>query len=119
MVTTLDDLAVILRSKNAGPFFVTFDLIFPDLESYRRAADPDFLTVERVAEVYGLEPEEVQGIYRQDTALGIKITLRKRVVAHDPANTDVMAAQQHLPLAALAVPGESGSSSSETASFGG
>jgi hypothetical protein len=104
MVTTLDDIAVVLRSKNAGPFFVTIDVFFADLEAYRRAADPDFLTVERVAEAYGLEPEEVFGIFRHELALGIKVTLRKRVVAHDPGNPDVMAAQQHLPLSALPLP---------------
>jgi hypothetical protein len=108
MVTTLDDLALVLRSKNAGPFYITIDVFFPDLESYQRAAAPDFLTVERVAEAYGLNPEEVYGIYRHETALGIKVTLRKRVVADDPANADVMAAQQHLPLAWLVVPEPAG-----------
>jgi len=104
VVTTLNDLASVLRSKNAGPFYITIDLFFPDLATYRRAAAPTFLTTERVAHTYGLDADEVYGIYRQESALGIKVTLRKRVVAHDPANPDVMAAQQHLPLAALAVP---------------
>ena len=104
-MTTLNDLASVLRSKNAGPFYITIDLFFPDLESYRRAAVPEFLTVERVAQTYNLDAEEVYGIYRQESALGMKVTLRKRVVAHDPANSDVMACQQHLPLAALEVPG--------------
>src|SRR5581483_1232256 len=104
VVTTLNDLASVLRSKNAGTFYITIDLFFPDLESYRRAAVPEFLTVERVAQTYTLA-EEVYGIYRQESALGMKVTLRKSVVAHDPANSDVMACQQHLPLAALEVPG--------------
>ena len=103
-MTTLDDLAGVLRSKNAGPFYITIDMFFPDLKAYQRAAQPGFLTVERVAETYGLEVAEVYGIYRQEFALGIKVTLQKRVVADDPANNDVMAGQQHLPLAALEVP---------------
>jgi Domain of unknown function (DUF4387) len=107
-VTTLDDLASVLRSKNAGPFYITIDLFFPDLETYRRAAQPEFLTVEQVAETYGLEVGEVYGIYRQEFALGIKVTLQKRIVADDPANNDVMAGQQHLPLAALEVPALTG-----------
>jgi hypothetical protein len=104
VVTTLNDLASVLRSKNAGPFYITIDLFFPDLESYRRAAAADFLTAERIAQIYNLDTEEIHGIYRQESALGIKVTLRKRVVAHDPANSDVMACQQHLPLAAVEVP---------------
>lgn len=104
MVTTLDDLAVVLRSKNAGPFYITIDVFLPDVPTYRRVAEPAFLTVERVAEAYGLEPDEVFGIFRMETALAVKVTIRKRVVAHDPANADVMAVQQHLPLAWLEVP---------------
>jgi hypothetical protein len=103
-VTTLDDLASVLRSKNAGPFYITIDLFFPDLETYKRAAQPGFLTVERVAATYGLEETEVYGIYRQEFALGIKVTLQKRIIADNPANNDVMAGQQHLPLSALEVP---------------
>jgi hypothetical protein len=103
-VTTLDDLASVLRSKNAGPFYITIDIFFPDGATYQRAAQPGFLTPELVAATYGLDVSEVYGIYRQEFALGIKVTLQKRIVAHDPANNDVMAGQQHLPLAALEVP---------------
>jgi hypothetical protein len=104
MVTTLDDLAVVLRSKNAGPFYFTIDVFLPDLETYRRAAAPGFLTPEVVAKAYGVGTDEVFGIFRLESALAIKVTIRKRVLADDPANTDVIASQQHLPLAWLPVP---------------
>jgi len=103
-VTTLDDLALVLRSKNAGAFYTTVDIFFDDIDKYRRAANPRFLTVERVAEAYGIPEDAAHGVFRLEEALGIKVTVRKPLAAHEPANTDVMGAQQHLPLAWLEVP---------------
>lgn len=103
-MTTLDDLALVLRSKNAGAFYTTVDIFFEDEDKYRRAAQPDFLTPQRVAEAYGIPVDAVHGVFRLETALGIKVTVRKTLAAHDPANNDVMGAQQHLPLAWLEVP---------------
>jgi hypothetical protein len=103
-MTKLDDIALVLRSKNAGAFYTTIDIFFEDEERYRRAAQPGFLTPERVAAAYGIPVDAVHGVFRLDTALGIKVTIRKTLSADDPANNDVMGAQQHLPLAWLEVP---------------
>ena len=35
-MTILGDLATLIRSKNAGPFILTFDIMFDDEASYRR-----------------------------------------------------------------------------------
>ena len=35
-MTTLADLTSVFRSKNAGPFLITIDLMFPEQESYER-----------------------------------------------------------------------------------
>lgn len=102
MVTTIDDVASVLRSKNAGPFFFTIDVFLPDKELFDRVAH--FLTPERVAEAYRVPTSEVQGIYRLESALAIKVTIRKQVLADDPGNTDVIASQQHLPLAWIPLP---------------
>jgi hypothetical protein len=102
MVTTIDDVASVLRSKNAGPFFFTIDVFLPDKELFDRVSD--FLTVERVAQAYRVPTSEIQGIYRLESALAIKVTIRKQVLADDPGNTDVIASQQHLPLAWIPLP---------------
>jgi hypothetical protein len=102
MVTTIDDVASVLRSKNAGPFFFTIDVFLPDKELFERVSD--FLTVDRVAQAYRVPTSEIQGIYRLESALAIKVTIRKQVLADDPGNTDVIASQQHLPLAWIPLP---------------
>ena len=104
MVTTIDDVASVLRSKNAGPFFFTIDVFLPDKELFDKVAAPDFLTPERVAQAYRIPVTEIQGIYRLESALAIKITIRKQILADDPGNTDVIASQQHLPLAWIPLP---------------
>jgi hypothetical protein len=40
-VATLGDVAKLVRSKNAGRFWLTIDIMFGDVEAYRRARDAD------------------------------------------------------------------------------
>lgn len=103
-MTTIDDLADVVRSKNAGPYYTTIDLFFSTPAAYRRVVDSGVLDPERIAELYGLEPRQVYGIYALDAALGIKVTIEKQLPTDHPGNIDVMGAHQHLPLAGLEVP---------------
>lgn len=101
----LDDLANVLRSKNAGPYYTTIDILFDEATNYRRTLDSGLLTVENVARLYNLRTDEVYGVYSNDAAQAIKVTIKKRVTADAPDQTDVMGAHQHLPLANLEIPG--------------
>jgi hypothetical protein len=102
VVTTIDDVASVLRSKNAGPFFFTIDVFLPDKELWEKTKK--VLTVERVAEAYRIPVSEIKGVYPLEAALAVKVTIRKQILADDPANTDVQASQQHLPLAWIPLP---------------
>jgi len=42
-MATLGDLAKLVRSKNAGPFWLTIDIMFDDAEAYRRARDAEIV----------------------------------------------------------------------------
>lgn len=101
---SLDELTVVLRSKNAGPFYTTIDAFFADVETFRAVVDSGAITRERVAELYGLAPEQVYGIFAVESALGIKVTIEKQVTTDDPGCVDVMGAHQHIPLAGLEIP---------------
>lgn len=104
MSTRLDDLARVLRSKNAGPFYTTVDILFDDEPTYRKVLDSGQLTVPKVARAYNLREDEVYGVYHEDQALAIKVTIRKRITADAHNQTDVMGAHQHLPIANLEIP---------------
>jgi hypothetical protein len=102
----LSGLAKVLRSKNAGPFLTTLDILFDTDEAYRRVRDSGILTKESVAKLYGISPEEVLGIYSVDAARGIKITIPKPVgmACGDPECRDLFGAQQHIPLLDIEIP---------------
>ncbi len=55
----LAELASLIRSKNAGPFVLTFDIVFPDDESYLRAKESGALTIARFAELFRCEEKHV------------------------------------------------------------
>jgi hypothetical protein len=59
-MATLGELARLIRSKNAGPFELTFDIMFAEPEVYARVRDSGALSREVVAVHYGLSPEEVK-----------------------------------------------------------
>jgi hypothetical protein len=100
----LYDLAEVLRSKNAGPLLVTFDVILPDADTYRRVVDSEVLTPELIAGLYDLRPGDVQ-IMAFEAANAIKITIpRKGPTSGAPGDRDVYGAQQHVPLIDILVP---------------
>lgn len=51
-----------IRSKNAGPFWVTVDLFFDGEDSYRRYRDSARLGPDLFARLFGTNPAEVKRI---------------------------------------------------------
>jgi len=98
-VTRLGDIALVLRSKNAGPTLLTLDLIFPDTATLARAEAA--LTPERVAALCGVDPAQVR-LISVPGAHALKIVLPRARPAGSPFDRDVYGAQQHAPL--LSVP---------------
>ena len=100
-MTTLADVADVLRSKNAGPFELTIDLLFERAQQFRRVLDSGVLTRSSVAAAYGV-PEDTVRITVVAGVQAIKVTFpRPGPSSGAPADTDVYGAQQHAPLARL------------------
>jgi len=100
------ELATVLRSKNAGPFRTTLDILFDADEPYRRVRDSGVLTKEYIAELYGIRKKDVYGIFYADAARGIKITIQKPLdmASGDIHCRDLFGGQQHIPLLGIEVP---------------
>lgn len=100
------ELAAVLRSKNAGPFRTTLDILFDADEPYQRVKNSGVLTKEKIAELYGIRPEDVYGIFHVDAARGIKITIPKPIdmAGGDLHMRDLHGCQQHIPLMGIEVP---------------
>lgn len=101
--TTLGDLAIEVRSKNAGPFWVTMELFMRDADGYRIAADETFLHEGVVADLYRVDPASVQ-IFRIPSLNVVKISYPRPVSQGSLRDRDVHAGQHHVPLAQLVVP---------------
>jgi hypothetical protein len=100
----LQSLATVIRSKNAGPFQYTVDVLFRDEESYEATKRSDVITRERVAALYRVPIDTVTGVYFWDSALALKVTLIRDYAAGSPGDNDCYGAQQHVPLLAITVP---------------
>ncbi len=95
----LYDLARVVRSKNAGPFIVTLDLLFDSEECWKQVSKA--LTKELVAKAYVVDESNVLGIIPYRPALAVKINLRRKTPSGHPGDRDVYGAQQHIPLAMI------------------
>ncbi|MCB1741755.1 MAG: DUF4387 domain-containing protein [Gammaproteobacteria bacterium] len=102
-MSTIAELARVVRSKNAGALYFTLDLMFADEQTYLKVRDSGVITPARVAELYRLSANAVQ-VIPYDVAYAIKITIPRDVPSGDPADNDVYGAQQHAPLLSIEIP---------------
>jgi len=102
-MTTLASLARLIRSKNAGPFVLTFDIMFEDEASYRRVRDSGVITRECIARLYSLPQQKVR-LFFCDCALAIKASIPRPVTQGDLGDADGHGGQQYAPLMDIEVP---------------
>lgn len=93
----------LIRSKNSGPFELTFDVIFKSRAAYEKVRDAGIINAQWFARTYQLKPELVS-VINYDAASAIKITIPRPVVSGDIDDTDVFGGQQYGPLVDLEVP---------------
>jgi hypothetical protein len=93
----LEDIASVIRSKNAGPRALTLDVMFADDADYVRAAQSPAFTAPYIAALYGVAEGDVR-VIPYPLGRAIKIVMPRRVTAGDPGDTDAYGAQQHGPL---------------------
>ncbi|HEY4460840.1 MAG TPA: DUF4387 domain-containing protein [Pseudonocardiaceae bacterium] len=99
----LGEIAQLVRSKNAGPFWLTLDIFFATDADYERATAPGALTENRIAALYRVDPADV-AIHRLPEIRVIKASFPRRVVQGSFTDRDMHSGQQHVPLAALPIP---------------
>ena len=99
---TVGELATLVRSKNAGPFWLTLEIFCNSIAEYNEVAAPDVITPQRIADVYSTDPDSVR-IFRLPELRVIKISFPRPTVQGAIADRDMHAGQQHVPLARLRV----------------
>ena len=96
----LIDYTKILRSKNAGPLFITFDLIFNSKEDMEHVEQR--LKKEDIAKAYNVDEDKID-IISYGVVNSIKITFPRKNISGSLADSDIYGCQQHMPLAEIII----------------
>ena len=102
-MATIADLAVLVRSKNAGPFWLTIDIMFDDAEKYRRVRDSEVVNRAGIARMFRREPDDII-VINHDAALAIKVSFPRPQSSGSKYDSDVYGGQQYAPILSLPVP---------------
>ena len=102
----LKELATDIRSKNSGPYEITFDIMFPNKENYERVKNSGVLDVELIEKLYHVSAEDIIAHMFFDPALAYKFTLRRpgRSLQGSIGENDTFGTQQHAPLLDVEIP---------------
>jgi hypothetical protein len=103
-MTPLKDLAKVIRSKNAGPFELTFDVIFDDDLVYERVKDSGALNAATMAQIFNVPGQDIIVCMFFDPARAFKLTLRRGWEQGTIAERDTFGAQQYVPLLTMMIP---------------
>ncbi|ETI25014.1 hypothetical protein G647_04384 [Cladophialophora carrionii CBS 160.54] len=100
----LGDIASVVRSKIAGPYEVTFDIMFPNEEIYKKVKGADVLSPATVAKLYNIPENDVVAALWWDPARAFKATIPRYRASAGFEETDTHGSQQHAPLLYLSLP---------------
>jgi hypothetical protein len=93
----LNEVCRYVRSKNAGPFWVTVDLFFDGAENYRRYYDSPAIGTEPVARLFEADPAQVRR-FAVDPINVVKISYPRRSPQGGVLERDMHSGQQFVRL---------------------
>jgi len=102
-VVKLKDIARACKSKNAGPFSITLDVMLDDAALFERVRASGVISAALIARLYGVSEKEVL-FTEYPPALAWKATLPRPVASGAVGDVDVYGAQQHAPLLDIEIP---------------
>jgi hypothetical protein len=99
---TLGSIASVVRSKNAGPFWLTLDVFFRDDDDFEHVRRSNVLNAQNVGRLYQVDPALVK-VFELPELRVVKISIPRQAVAGSFEDSDLHGGQQHVPLALLPV----------------
>lgn len=104
MITVpLSELATVIRSKNAGPFLLTFDVLFENKENFIAVCESGTFNIENIASIFQVDTDSIKSIHTMPTGNAIKFTLQRPIPQGSIGESDMYGCQQHSPLLDLPV----------------
>jgi hypothetical protein len=101
MSKKITDLARVIRSKNAGPFELTLDIIFSHAADYTTVRDRKLINKDLIARLYGMEKSLIKNVIFFDPAHAVKVTMKRPIPSGAFGDSDIYGAQQHAPVLEL------------------
>jgi len=98
----LMDYTKMLRSKNAGPLWLTMDLSFEEKSTLMKVLNSGALNAATIAKLYDV-PEDMVRIIPYPVVNAIKITIPRKHPSGALEDSDIYGCQQHMALANLEV----------------
>jgi hypothetical protein len=98
------DMAVVIRSKDAGINRLVFDIVFNSAADYEAALTSNVFSKGHVAGLLGLPAERVVGTFFVDSCNAIKLTIDRPNISASLDEHDVFGAQQQAVVEQLSVP---------------
>lgn len=99
----IKDIAKVCKSKNAGPFEVTIDVMFDSQEMFDKVLASGVLCEALFARLYNVDAKDVL-FTPYPAAFAFKGTIPRCVSSGDVGDTDVYGAQQHAPMLDVDIP---------------
>jgi hypothetical protein len=113
-MSELWEVTSLIRSKNAGPFELTFDVIFKNRAGFDLAKESAIFSRENISQLYNVPADGVR-VFELVSILAVKVSIPRPVFSGDVNDTDVYGGQFHSRLVRLVVGNsESNRKSSET-----
>ena len=98
MKIALRDVAAVIRSKNAGPFELTLDVLLKEKEMFDKIREADIINKKTIATLYRVPEADVISIVYFPNAKAVKATIVRPLASGALGERDVYGAQQHAPL---------------------
>ncbi|CAN5577601.1 DUF4387 domain-containing protein [soil metagenome] len=99
----LSEIASLIRSKNAGPFVLTFDIMFDAPADFALVRDSGVLNAQAFAALYRCDIGVVR-FFECENALAFKFSIPRPITQGDLGDADMHGGQQFAPLMAIEVP---------------
>ena len=97
-MTKLIDVAAVIRSKNSGPYEITFDIMFKDQAVFEDFVAKNVMTKTVFAKLYSIPEADILSVLDFPPSKAVKITIVRPFSSGALGEKDVYGAQQHGPL---------------------
>lgn len=99
----LHEFTQLIRSKNAGPFWITLDIMFNDKDTYEKVLATGILSLSNVAKLYNIDEGKMKR-YEIPLANSLKFSYPREYASGQFMDDDLYGCQKHRKLVELEVP---------------